>query len=226
MNIAVLGTGMVGRTLAAALDGMGHTVQMGTRDVRTTLARTESEGMGQPSFSQWHAGVPRVQVASLADAAAFGELVFCALSGQGALAGLQGAGAGLSGKILVDVSNPLDFSRGMPPTLTVVNTDSLGEQIQRHFPAARVVKTLNTVTAPLMVNPGAVAGGDHTLFVSGNDAEAKAAVTGYLREWFGWRQIIDLGDITTARGTEMVLALWIRLMMALGTPMFNYKIMR
>jgi predicted dinucleotide-binding enzyme len=226
MNIAVLGTGMVGRTLAAALAEKGHSVQMGTRDVRATLARTESGGMGQPSFAQWHAEFPGVQVTALADAAAFGELVFCALSGHGTLSGLQEAGAGLNGKILVDIANPLDFSKGMPPTLTVVNTDSLGEQIQRQFPAARVVKTLNTVTAPLMVNPQAVAGGDHTLFVSGNDAEAKAAVTGYLREWFGWQQIIDLGDITTARGTEMVLALWIRLMVALGTPMFNYKIVR
>jgi len=226
MKIAVLGTGIVGRTLAAALTGKGHSVQMGTRDVRATLARTESGGMGQPSFSQWHAEFPQVQVTALADAAAFGELVFCALLGQGALPGLQKAGVGLNGKILVDVSNPLDFSQGMPPTLTVVNTDSLGEQIQHHFPATRVVKTLNTVAAPLMVNPQAVAGGDHTLFISGNDADAKAAVTGYLREWFGWQQIIDLGDITTARGSEMVLALWIRLMVALGTPMFNYKIMR
>ena len=132
----------------------------------------------------------------------------------------------LDGKILIDVANPLDFSRGMPPSLTVCNTDSLGEQIQRAFPAVKVVKTLNTTNAFVMVDPAQVAGGDHTLFVSGNDAAAKTRVTELLEGWFGWKQVIDLGDITTARGTEMLLPIWIRLMGALKTPMFNFKIVR
>lgn len=127
---------------------------------------------------------------------------------------------------MLDVANPLDFSRGMPPTLTVCNTDSLAEQLQAAFPRLRVVKTLNTTNAMVMVNPGTVAGGDHSLFVCGNDAQAKASVTGWLGEWFGWRDVIDLGDVTAARGAEMILPIWIRLWGALGTPMFNFKIAR
>ena len=127
---------------------------------------------------------------------------------------------------MLDISNPLDFSRGMPPSLSVCNTDSLGEQLQRAFPRLRVVKTLNTTNAMVMVNPGAVAGGDHSMFVCGNDADAKAKVKGWLGEWFGWRDVIDLGDITTSRGTEMLLPIWVRLWGALGTPMFNFKIAR
>ena len=114
----------------------------------------------------------------------------------------------------------------MPPTLWVSNTDSLGEQIQRAFPQTKVVKTLNTLNAGLMVNPGGLAGGDHTIFVSGNDAAAKAEVSRLLAEWFGWRDIIDLGDITTARGTESLLPVWVRLMMAFGHANFQFKIVR
>ena len=150
-----------------------------------------------------------------------------ATSGSGSLQALELAGeSNLNGKILIDISNPLDFSKGFPPSLTVCNTDSLGEQIQRAFPNARVVKTLNTTTAAVMVDPAKVAGGDHHLFVSGNNAAAKARVTELLRQWFGWRNVIDLGDITTARGAEMLLPLWVRLMGPLGTPMFNFKIAR
>jgi len=126
----------------------------------------------------------------------------------------------------VDIANPLDFSGGMPPTLFVSNTDSLGEQIQRAFPGVRVVKSLNTLNANLMVNPGLVGGGDHTIFVSGNDAAAKAEVARLLAEWFGWRDIIDLGDITTARGAEAVLPVWIRLMTVFGHANFQFKIVR
>jgi len=143
------------------------------------------------------------------------------------LDGLKAAGeANLSDKILIDISNPLDFSKGMPPTLFIVDTDSLAEQIQRLFPATHVVKTLNTLSAHLMVNPNALADGDHHLFVSGNNADAKAAVTGYLKQWFGWKNVIDLGDITTARGTEMILPIWLRLWGALGTSNFNFKIVQ
>ena len=134
--------------------------------------------------------------------------------------------ANLAGKILVDIANPLDFSKGIPPTLAICNTDSLGERIQATFPAARVVKTLNTVNASVMVNPRQVADGDHHVFLSGNDADAKARVTTLLREDFGWRHVLDLGDISTARGTEMLLPIWIRLWSALGTHLFNLKLVR
>jgi hypothetical protein len=149
-----------------------------------------------------------------------------ATAGAVSLEALEQAGdENLNGKILIDISNPLDFSKGMPPTLWVSNTDSLGEQSQRRFPEARVVKTLHTMNAYLMVDPTQLAGADHTVFVSGDDAEAKTTVTELLRS-FGWTDIIDLGDITTARGTEMLPPVWLRLFGALQKPIFNFKIVR
>ncbi|MGV9805797.1 NADPH-dependent F420 reductase [Micromonospora chersina] len=226
MKIAVLGTGMVGQALAGRLAELGHEVTVGTRDVAATLARTTPDGMGNPPYAAWAAEHPQVRLASFPKAAAGAELLVNATSGDVSIAALQAAGAdNLAGKILVDIANPLDFSKGFPPTLFVKDTDSLGEQIQAAFPQLRVVKTLNTLTAALMVNPSALADGDHSIFVSGNDAEAKKAVTGLL-ESFGHTDVIDLGDITTARGTEMLLPVWLRLMGALDTPMFNFKIVR
>lgn len=226
MKIAVLGTGSVGPTIAAALAALGHDVVIGTRDPKATLARTEPGPTGGPAFAAWHAAHSRVEVATFADAAARAELVVNATNGAGSLEALTAAGAAnMTGKVIMDVANPLDFSRGFPPSLNPVNTDSLGEQIQRAFPAARVVKTLNTMTASVMVDPASVAGGDHSVFLSGNDAAAKEIVSGLLKG-FGHRDIIDLGDITTARGAEMVLPIWVRLWGALGTGAFNFKIAR
>jgi predicted dinucleotide-binding enzyme len=227
MRVGVLGTGMVGQTLAAALAGVGNDVAIGTRDPEAAEARTEAPRPGMPSFAQWHAANPEVAVVTFADAAAHGEILINATAGAGSLDALRAAGeANLEGKILIDLSNPLDSSRGMPPTLFVANTDSLGERIQRAFPGAKVVKTLNTVTASVMVDPNGVGGGDHHVFVSGDDDAAKAEVTQLLQEWFGWRHVIHLGDITTARGAEMYVALWIRVMAATGSPTFNIRIVR
>ncbi|MGO4229062.1 NADPH-dependent F420 reductase [Arthrobacter sp. YAF34] len=226
MKIAVLGTGMVGRTIAGAFAGLGHDVVIGTRDPQATLARTEPDVMGTPPFAQWHAGNTGVGVEAFADAVSGAELIVNATNGGGSLAALSAAGTeNLAGKIIMDISNPLDFSQGMPPSLNPVNTDSLGEQIQRSFPEAKVVKTLNTMNASVMVDPARVAGGDHSVFVSGNDADAKAAVTDILKG-FGHRDVIDLGDITSARGAEMLLPIWLRLWGALGTGDFNFKIAR
>ncbi|HSJ55885.1 MAG TPA: NAD(P)-binding domain-containing protein [Anaerolineae bacterium] len=213
MKIGILGSGTVAQTLGAGLIGLGHNVKLGTRDPK--------------KLDEWFDRVGgRGTVGSMADAAAFGEMVFNCTAGMHSLEALRSAGEeNLAGKIVVDVANPLDFSAGMPPTLSVSNTDSLGEQIQRAFPEARVVKTLNTVNASLMVNPAALPG-SHTVFVSGNDPDAKAEVTGLLKKGFGWPSVIDLGDITTARGTEMLLPLWVRLLGVLGTPMFNFQIVR
>jgi hypothetical protein len=226
MKIAVLGTGMVGRALAGRTASLGHDVAIGTRDPEATLARTDSDAMGNPPFSAWHAEHADVALLPFADAAAHAELVINATSGGSSLEVLQLAGAqALAGKVLIDIANPLDFSAGFPPTLSVKDTDSLAEQIQRAFPEAHVVKALNTLNAILMVEPEALAGGDHSIFVSGDDADAKATVTELLRS-FGWTDIIDLGDLSTARGTEMLLPIWLRLMNALGTPAFNFKIVR
>src|SRR6476660_9541658 len=225
MKIAVLGTGMVGQTIAARLAGLGHEVAVGTRDPQGTLARTEPDGMGNPAYAVWAAAHPEVGLATFADAAAGAELVVNATSGHGALPALEAAGAdNLAGKVLLDISNPLDFSNGFPPTLFVKDTDSLGEQVQRAFPQARVVKTLNTLTAELMVHPKNL-GQESSVFVSGNDAAAKATVTELL-ESFGHTDVIDLGDISTARGTEVLLPAWLRLMGAFGTATFNFKIVR
>jgi predicted dinucleotide-binding enzyme len=227
MKIGILGSGIVAKTIAGRLDGLGHSVTLGTRDVKATLTRNEPDMAGGPALRVWLETHPRVTLATHADAAAHGEIVINALSGQGAVEGLRSAGAAnLAGKILIDISNPLDFSKGMPPSLSVVNTDSLGEQIQREFPAVKVVKTLNTVNTFLMVDPRQLRDGDHSMVLCGNDAGAKAEVTQILKDWFGWRDVIDLGDISNARGSEMFVALWVRLFGTLGTPMFGIKVVR
>jgi len=225
MNIAVLGTGMVGQAVAGGLARVGHHVVIGTRDPQATLARTDTDGMGNPPFSAWSAEHADVELATYADAASGADLVVLAGNGFAALDMVTAAGAdNLAGKVLVDISNPLDFSAGFPPSLFVKHTDSLGEQIQRAFPDVRVVKSLNTLTAPLMVDPKLL-GQSTTVFVSGDDADAKATVTALLTS-LGHDDVLDLGGIETARGTEMLLPLWLRTMGALGTGMFNFKVVR
>ena len=225
MRIGILGTGAVSQALGGKLAELGHDVMIGTRDVARTMANREPNQYGMPAFSIWREQHPEVKVGTFADAAGHGEVVINATNGMGSLPALAQAGASnLDGKILMDISNPLDFSRGMPPTLSVCNTDSLGEQIQRAYPRAKVVKTLNTVTAGLMVNPRLLGGGDHHIFVSGDDADAKAQVSEWLRTWFGWEHVFDLGDITSARGAEMYLPLWLRLFGAHGSSMVNVKV--
>lgn len=215
MKIAVLGTGMVGETIGSKLVALGHEVKMGSRSATNEKAAAWVKTAGA-----------KASQGTFADAAAFGELLFNCTSGSGSLEALNAAGKeNLKGKVLLDISNPLDFSKGMPPTLFVSNTDSLGEQIQRAFPELKVVKTLNTISAPVMVDPARIPG-EHAVFVSGNDAEAKAQVKRLLTEWLGWKQIIDLGDITTSRGTESYLPLWLRLWGAVGTPDFNIQIVK
>ena len=214
MRVGVLGTGDVGGRLGSKLVSLGHEVKMGSRTAQNAKAAEWTKGNGS-----------RASAGTFADAAKFGEVVFNCTAGSASLEALKLAGAkNLAGKVLVDVANPLDFSKGMPPTLTVCNTDSLGEQIQRAFPEAKVVKALNTIGNEVMVNPGLVPG-EHDTFVCGNDPQAKAKVVEILRA-FGWKSPIDLGDITAARGLEMVLPIWVRLMVTLKTRNFNFKIAR
>jgi predicted dinucleotide-binding enzyme len=202
VKIGVLGTGNVGRTIAAKLAELDHDVLVGSRTAKEDAV-------------------------TFADAAAHGELIFNCTAGDKSLEALRMAEAdNLEDKILVDVANPLDFSRGMPPILAVCNADSLGEEIQRFFPRSKVVKALNTVNCKVMVNPSLLPG-EHDVFVCGNEESAKAEVRELLQS-FGWpaERINDLGDITAARGTEMYLPLWLRLANMAESANFNIKIVR
>jgi hypothetical protein len=214
MKIAVLGTGSVGRTVAPALARLGHEVAMGTRDPEATQRRSDWEGLP--------GGIPLRPFTTVADGVG---VVVNATNGMASLTALGAVGAGsLAGRVLLDLSNPLDFSAG-PPTLSVKDTDSLAEQIARAFPETRVVKALNTVTAAVMVEPTLVGEGDTTVFAASDDADARRVVVGLLRE-LGWRDVVELDELSAARGLEMYLPLWVRLMGALGTAEFNVKLVR
>jgi 8-hydroxy-5-deazaflavin:NADPH oxidoreductase len=225
MKIAVMGTGPVGQALAGRLAALGHDVVVGTRDPEATLAREEPDYLGNPPFKAWMEAHPRVGLGTPGGAASDAELIVNATNGEGSIAMLESASEeNLSGKVLVDIANPLDLSQGMPPSLFVSNTDSLGEQIQRRFPEARVVKALNTMNCEVMVDPSKVPG-EHDVFLCGEHAEAKAQVAELLLS-FGWptERIRDLGGISSARGTEMYVALWLRLWGALETGYFNIAV--
>lgn len=227
MKIAVLGTGMVGRAIADRLSILGHDAVIGTRDVEQTLARTEPDWLGNVPFAQWQQSHPAVRLETFADASAHGEVIVNATPGTVSLAALEAAGsANLAGKVILDVALPLDMSEGMPPLLAVANTDSLGEQIQRAHPEARVVKSLNTMLADVMVDPGRIPG-HHNVFVAGDDDDAKAMVKALL-SGFGWSDeaVVDLGGIRGARGTEMYARLLFEVSASLGTYDFNLAIVR
>ncbi len=215
MKIAVLGTGMVGRALAGRFSELGHDVTIGTRDPGATRAKE--------AYAAWAVDHPSVGLAIFAEAAAGAELAVNATSGAASLEVLAQSGD-LSGKVLLDVSNGLDFSGGFPPLISVPQDDSIAEQIQRAHPDARVVKSLNTMTADLMVRPGQLSD-PGSVFVSGDDAAAKGTVTRLLHE-LGHTDVVDLGDVTTARGVEWLMPAWLRVMGALGSPLFNWKVVR
>jgi predicted dinucleotide-binding enzyme len=223
MNIGVLGSGIVGQTVGGKLAELDHSVVLGTRDPANV---DEKKGYA-PSLGEWLAGAgPKARLGTFAEAAAHGEVVVNALQGLVSVEVLQPLAATLDGKLLIDISNPLDFSRGMPPAvLTYEGGASLAEAIQRALPGARVVKTLNTLTASLMVNPRQLAGGDHSVFISGDDAAAKVQAVELLRS-FGWRDIIDMGGLVSARGAEMILPIWLQLFGTFGQPLYNFKIVR
>lgn len=215
MRFGVLGTGVVGAAIGTKLASLGHEVTMGSRTADNEKAVAWAESAGASA----HHG-------TFADAAAAAEIVVNCTAGSASLEALAAAGGEhLDRKVLIDISEPLDHSGGFPPPLFVSNTDSLGEQIQRAFPAAKVVKTLNTMNCNVMVDPASVPG-DHNVFMSGNDEAAKAHVREML-ESFGWppKRVVDLGDISTARGTEAFILFWLRLMMARGNASFNVAVM-
>lgn len=228
MKVAVIGTGAVGQAMSKKFLDLGHRVFMGTRDPQQSLNRKETDAWGTKGIGAWIENYPQVQLMPFKEAVQKGsDLLVFAMNGQAALDVLQNIGSDLpKNVVMIDISNPLDFSQGFPPLLTVCNTESLGEQIQNAFPQLKVVKALNTISHPIMANP-AIIDGDHTVFICGNDADAKEKVSGILED-FGWKKhnIIDLGDITNARGTEMLLPLWIRLMDKFQSPLFNLNLVK
>jgi len=214
MKYGVLGTGQVGQELATKLASLGNEVCMGSRSQESQEAKTWLERVGKKG-----------KIGTFAEAARFGEVIVNCTQGAHSLEALRLVDKkDLNGKILIDVANPLDLSRGMPPILSICNADSLAESIQREFPEARVVKALNTVNCRVMTDPKRVPG-DHDLFICGNDDAAKKTITALLRE-FGWKSIVDLGDITNARATEQLMPIWIRLWGKLGTADFNFRIVK
>jgi 8-hydroxy-5-deazaflavin:NADPH oxidoreductase len=223
MKIAVFGTGSVGQTLAIRLSGLSHSVTIGTRNVENALAREGKDAYGTPTVAEFVKNNPSITLKTYADAANGTDLIVLATKGDGAEAALAAAG-NIDGKIVLDITNPLDFSKGFPPTLFLTNDTSLGEVLQAAFPNTHIVKSLNTMFNGLMVNPRSL-GEDSTVFVGGNDAAAKARVIGILKE-FGWKdsEILDLGDITTARGTEGMLPIWLRIFGATKNGFFNFKV--
>jgi len=212
MQIGILGSGVTAQTLGSRLVQQGHEVMLGSREEAKSSSVVWARDAGQQAL-----------YGTFMNAAAFGEILFNCTLGIASLDALQSAGAkNLKDKILIDTANPIDRSSGVWK-LTVCNTDSLGEQIQRAFPDTKVVKTLNTVNANVIADPAKLL--EMTdMFMSGNDLEAKATVKQKLKEWFGWRQVIDLGDITTARGLEMYVLFWHYLRDVTPSQRFNIKV--
>ena len=214
-KIAILGTGTVGNTIGSKLVDLGYNVMMGSRTADNEKSK---------AFVAKYPG--KASAGTFSDAAAFSDVIFNCTAGGATMEVMKQAGEkNLSGKVLIDVSNSLDFSKGMPPVLSIVNTTSVGEEIQKAYPKLKVVKALNTMWCGLMVNPAMINGGDHSTFVSGNDKDAKETVKHILKS-FGWQEknILDLGDITSARGTEMYLPIWLRIYGATNNGAFNIKI--
>lgn len=219
MKIAILGTGSVGATIGSRLIDLGHQVMMGSRTANNEKAL---------AFVSKHQGI-NAAAGTFSEAATYGEVIFNCTKGEYSLDAIALAGKGINGKVLIDVSNPLDFSNGMPPHLipSLANTNSLGEEIQKRFPETKVVKTFNTMWCGIMVDPKMVGGGNHINYVCGNDASAKNTTINILKQ-FGWKDecLLDLGDITNARGTEATLLIWLRVYGATKTGAFNFNIIK
>ena len=226
-KIAILGTGTVGQTFATKLVTLGYNVMVGTRNVSEKLNSMAKDGISKNAFAIWHENNSMVKLGTFAEAASFADLILNTTQGASSLNALNLAGTkNLEGKILIDVANPLDFSKGMPPCLIpeLSNTNSLAEEIQKLFPTTKVVKTLNTMWCGIMVNPTLLKG-DHVNYICGNDDEAKKMVIKLLLE-FGWKNetILDLGNLSAARATEAVLPVWLRIYGVKKSGAFNFNI--
>ncbi|WP_030773259.1 NADPH-dependent F420 reductase [Streptomyces sp. NRRL F-2664] len=235
MKIAVLGTGAGGRAHAAKLLSLGHEVYVGTRDSQVTLGRTEPDFMGVEPFGQWLADYPGIELRTFGEAAAAADFAINGIDGANAVRVLEGIAGQLAGKTLMDYAVPYVYNPeqahpwptpwGVMPALDPVDHDSLGERIQRALPQTKVVKACVTQEQETVVDPRAVAGGDHTMFVAGDHDDAKAEVTGLLRS-YGWQDVLDLGPLVSSRGMEMYAHMHSAIQFALGGARFGVKVMR
>jgi 8-hydroxy-5-deazaflavin:NADPH oxidoreductase len=204
-KIGVLGTGDVGRALGAGFVAQGHEVKLGSREATNPKAVEWAEKNGA-----------RASAGTFADAAKFGDVIIVATLWQGTMNALELAGPGnFAGKPVIDTVNPLDFSKGVPPTLAVGTTDSAGEQIQRALPGAHVVKAFNVIGNVHMVSPS-FPGGKPDMFICGDDEGAKKTVTELATE-LGWAGVIDIGGIVGARYLEPMGMVWISYFFKTGT---------
>ncbi|MDJ0821287.1 MAG: NAD(P)-binding domain-containing protein [Paracoccaceae bacterium] len=216
MKYAVLGTGMVGHTLATKLVSLGHEVRMGARSADNEKAVAWADANGA-----------KARQGRFAEVAAWADRVIFAVNGGNIVAVAEAVGNdAVAGKTVIDVTNPLDMSGGLPPTLIpeLSNTTSAGEALQAQLPDAKVVKTLNTMNHLIMVDPARVPG-EHDVFLCGEDDAAKQDVVAMLAE-FGWTDPVDLGPLAAARGTEGLMPFWLRMWGAVGNADFNYRIVR
>jgi len=230
MKVAIFGTGNVGQTFAERFISLGHEVMMGTRNVEQTLKREGNNNNGGSIFKNWISQNGQVKLGTYAEVSKFGDVVLNALSGGATLETFKSiAERDMKDKIIIDIANPLDFSQGFPPSLIqgLNNTNSLGEELQKIVPYAKVVKTLNTMYCGIMVNPAMINQGNHINYLCGNDEEAKTKVKSILNS-LGWKNenLLDLGDITNARGTESVLLIWTRIYRATQNGAFNLAIVK
>lgn len=208
MKIGILGTGIVGKTLAAKLNELGYEIMIGTRNVAETLTKTGTDMMGGPSFKDWQANNSNIKLGTFAEASQFGEMIILATHGIATINVIDSAEKKhFNGKVVVDTTNPLDFSKGMPPRFAATLGSSLGEQIQKYIPEAKVVKAFNTVNAFVMVSPKREEG-DPDLFIAGNDKEAKNKFKS-LAEQMGWKRIIDSGGISNSYWLEAMTMFWV-----------------
>jgi predicted dinucleotide-binding enzyme len=223
MKVGIIGSGVVAQTLGAKLVELGHDVVLGTRDPKKLDEKKNMAG----TLNEWLASVKnKAKIVTFKEAAAHGEILINATHGQASVDALKMAEADKVGpKVLIETANELDFSKGMPPRALSSQDRSVAINIQKAFPNLKVVKSLNTIGANLMVNPKALKGGEHTMFMSGNDKDAKVKVSEILKS-FGWTDIMDLGPIEMAHGQEMLMAMWVALYSSLQNGMIGIKVQR
>jgi hypothetical protein len=212
-RVGVLGTGEVGRRLAGGFRSRGHDVMIGSREP------------GKSDLAEWLSGDGSgIEAGTFAQAASHGELVVVAVLGNAAESAIAEAGPdNFRGKVVIDAMNPLDFSGGFPPKLSIAGEDSLGERVQRALPDAHVVKAFNTIGSPYFVDPS-FSDGRPTMLIAGDDQGAKGTVRDVLAD-FGWADTVDIGGIEGSRELEAICIVWVKIGGARGAWDHGFKLL-